>query len=71
MPGQNYSESYEGLPICECNHAQGIHKNCTGKCEGFDDDTVTPCKCRKFKEIPFDKSELGKAVNELLKEYGE
>lgn len=63
MPGQNYQDPYEGLPICECNHVQGLHKDCCRECRAEN------CNCKKFKQIPFDDSEFGKAWNEFVENF--
>ncbi len=58
MPG-DVSMAYPGMPICECQHFKTVHDH-NGHC------MADNCKCRKFTEIDFDDSELGRAINEWL-----
>lgn len=57
MPGST-SDSYEGPPICRCNHFKWVHGS--NGCEAPD------CQCPQFEEIPLEESELGQAMDAFL-----
>ena len=49
------------MTVCECQHFRNVHDPVTGRCRGEN------CECRKFVEILFEESNIGKGLDAWMR----